>query len=73
LTLTTPLPLLTDYRYIPSSLTRLELQLGNDVKWSFDNENGTEMGRHLPHLIDLELEIGSNAKQWLKNGALSKC
>jgi hypothetical protein len=67
LDLTIPLLLISDYKYIPSSVTTLELRLGNNVKWSFDDENIMWMN-HLPHLTVLKLGLGN---QYEKAGALS--
>jgi hypothetical protein len=64
LELSTPLISLSDYKYMPSSLTRLRL-LG-DVRWSFDNIDFIEMMNHLPRLASLEFETQS-----LKAGSLS--
>jgi hypothetical protein len=61
-----PLPLLTDYRYIPSSLTSLQLCLRQGY---FDDINVVKLMNHLPHLSVLELQIGS--PKFLKSGALS--
>jgi hypothetical protein len=70
LELATPLPSVTDYRSLPTSLTKLDLALG-EVKWSFNDDNVIEMMHHFPHLTDIGLDIGSRAPQFLKAGTLS--
>jgi hypothetical protein len=54
LELTTPLPTISDYKYIPSSLTTLTLRAY--VQWSFDDDNISMITNHLPHLSSLKLE-----------------
>jgi hypothetical protein len=71
LNLCIPLPLISDYKYIPPSLTRLELLLNDDVKWSFSDDNVIAINNHLPHLTDLELVLASRVQQFLKTRALS--
>jgi hypothetical protein len=70
LELTIPLPLIDDYKSLPTSLTKLNLRLDNNVKWSFDDDNVTAMNNHLPHLTDVGL-FGLSARQFVKKGALS--
>jgi hypothetical protein len=67
LDLTTPLRSLNDYQYLPSSLTRLNIEV-EDAK---DDDNFMDMIDHLPHLSSLELEIGRCAGQLVKAGRLS--
>jgi hypothetical protein len=70
LELSIPLITLLDYKYLPSSLTRLTLQLGSaELHWSFNDDNGIDMINHLPHLSSLGLEIGYSV--FVKPGALS--
>jgi hypothetical protein len=69
LDLAIPLRSLSDYRYLPSSLTCLNLQLV-DAQWSFDDESIMGMHNHLLDLSSLELDIGY-ATKFLKKGALS--
>jgi hypothetical protein len=69
LELTVALPSLSDYQYIPPSLTSLNLQLDYGVRWSFDDANIIAINNHLPHLSSLKLSIGS--LQFLGVGALS--
>jgi hypothetical protein len=59
LELTTPLPSINDYRYFPPSLTQLQLLLGNNDKWPFDNDNVIAINNHLPHLSSLKLFLDS--------------
>jgi hypothetical protein len=69
LDLTTPLPTLSAYRYIPTSLTKLELLLYK-TKWSFDDDTVNGMNNHFPHLVTLGLIIEEDTP-FIKAGALS--
>jgi hypothetical protein len=54
LDLTTPLPSLSDYQEIPTSLTSLTLPL---CRMSFDDDSVIAINNHLPNLSSLELEL----------------
>jgi hypothetical protein len=70
--LSTPLRAISDYQYIPSSLTRLSLRLGDDATWSYNDDNFIGMINHLPNVSSLVLVIGEFATQFLApGGALS--
>jgi hypothetical protein len=70
LELTTPLPSINDYKYMPPSLTTLNLQLDYNVKWSFNDDNGIDMINHLPHLSSLGLKFDSGS-HFVEAGAFS--
>jgi hypothetical protein len=67
LELTIPLPSLSNYHYLPSSLTRLGLRLDH----AKEDDNFIDMIKPLPRVASLKLEIGMDAKHVAKAGALS--
>jgi hypothetical protein len=78
LELTTLLPLISDYHYISSSLTKLDLVIehaklphDDEGRWSFADVNVIAINNHFPHLAHLELDIESDVRQFVKPGALS--
>jgi hypothetical protein len=67
LDLTIPLPLLADYKYLPSSLTRLNLLVEKSAKWSFQDDKVIDLINHLSLVSSLELIICGSSPQSLSS------
>jgi hypothetical protein len=72
LEITLRLRLLDYYKYLPSSLITLNLLIGKDIEWSFDDDTIIAMMNRVPDLIELTLTFEADAPpQFGKAGALS--